>query len=112
MTFLYDLGRSLLLTFVPIFVAMDSLGNLPFFLFLTSEVPAPKRSGLLRSAMLTGFGLGLGFLLIGKVVFSLLGIRVNDFLIAGGLILLALSLKDIVTGLPPARGAWWMRRGS
>lgn len=98
MTWFFNAGRELLLTFVPIFVAMDSLGNLPFFLFLTSEVPSEKRPGLVRSAMLTGFGLGLGFLLIGKAVFSLLGIKVNDFLLAGGLILLALSLKDIITG--------------
>lgn len=98
MIWLSNAGRELLLTFVPIFVAMDSLGNLPFFLFLTSEVPREKRPGLVRSAMLTGFGLGIGFLLIGKAVFSLLGIQVNDFLLAGGLILIALSLKDIVTG--------------
>jgi multiple antibiotic resistance protein len=40
----------------------------------------------------------LGFLALGTFIFSVLGIGSSDFLIAGGIILLALSIKEIITG--------------
>jgi multiple antibiotic resistance protein len=39
-------------------------------------------------ATLTAFGVGLLFVAVGKAIFSLLGIEVADFLMAGGIILL------------------------
>lgn len=42
------------------------------------------------------FRLGLGFIIIGKGGFQFLGIEVADFLVAGGIILLVLSIKDLV----------------
>jgi multiple antibiotic resistance protein len=40
----------------------------------------------------------LGFIAIGKGVFSALGIKVADFLVAGGFILLVLSIRHLTTG--------------
>ena len=86
------------MTFVPLFVAMDSVGNLPIFLSLTRDMGVSERRRTVRSAMLTALSLGLGFVAIGKAIFLLLGIEVADFLVAGGIILLVLSIKDLVTG--------------
>ncbi len=86
------------LTFVPLFVAMDAIGVLPFLLPLIGDLGISGRTRVIRSAMITAFGLGLGFIIIGKGVFLLLGIKVADFLVAGGLILLLLAAKDLVTG--------------
>jgi multiple antibiotic resistance protein len=77
---------------------MDSVGNLPIFLSLTRDMGASERRRTVRSAMFTALGLGLGFVVIGKAIFLLLGIEVADFLVAGGIILLVLSIKDLVTG--------------
>jgi len=93
-----DILRQLGLTFIPLFVAMDSVGNLPILIALTRDMTTSQRSGTVRSAMLTAFALGLGFIIIGKAVFQFLGIEVADFLVAGGIILLVLSIKDLVTG--------------
>jgi len=93
-----DILRQLGLTFIPLFVAMDSIGNLPILIALTRDMTASQRSGAVRSAMLTALALGLGFIVIGKAVLQFLGIEVADFLIAGGIILLVLSVKDLVTG--------------
>jgi len=93
-----DIFRQLGLTFIPLFVAMDSVGNLPILIALTRDMTTSQRSGTVRSAMLTAFALGLGFIIIGKAVFQFLGIEVADFLVAGGIILLVLSIKDLVTG--------------
>ena len=90
--------RDLALTFVPLFFAMDPVGNLPIFLALTQEVGVTRRRQTLNLATLTALGVGLGFVAVGKAIFSLLGIDVADFLMAGGIILLVLAVRDLITG--------------
>ncbi|MBE0430785.1 MAG: MarC family protein [Dehalococcoidia bacterium] len=94
MGFLRELG----LTFVPLFVAMDAVGNLPIFLSLTQGITPKHRGRAAHLATLTALGIGLGFVAIGKAIFLLLGIEVADFLVAGGIILLVLAIKDLLTG--------------
>jgi multiple antibiotic resistance protein len=86
------------LTFVPLFVAMDAVGVLPILLSVTSDMKAPERNKTVLYAVLTALILGLGFVAIGKGIFIFLGIDVSDFLIAGGVILLLLAAKDLITG--------------
>jgi multiple antibiotic resistance protein len=93
-----DVLRELGLTFVPLFVAMDAVGNLPIFLALTQETEAKHRRRAVHLATLTALGIGLGFVAIGKAIFVLLSIEVADFLVAGGIILLILAIKYLVTG--------------
>ena len=90
--------RELALTFVPLFVAMDPVGNLPIFLALTQEGTATHRKKTANLATLTAFGVGLLFIAVGKAIFSLLGIEVTDFLMAGGIILLILAIRYLITG--------------
>lgn len=86
------------LTFVPLFVAMDAIGALPILVPLTQDMIARERKRVVRLAVLTALGLGLGFVAIGKGIFLFLGIEVVDFMVAGGLILFILAAKDLVTG--------------
>jgi multiple antibiotic resistance protein len=65
---------------------------------LTQEGTAAHRKKLRIWATLTAFGVGLVFVVIGKAVFSLLGIQVADFLVAGGIILLILAIRYLITG--------------
>jgi len=92
--FLRELG----LTFVPLFVAMDAVGNLPIFLALTQEVEPKHRRRAVHLATLTGLGVGLVFVAIWQAIFLLLGIEVADFLVAGGIILLILAIRYLITG--------------
>jgi multiple antibiotic resistance protein len=93
-----ELLRELALTFVPLFFAMDAVGNLPIFLALTQEIERKRRRRAVHLATLTALGIGLGFVAIGKAIFSLLGIEVADFLVAGGIILLILAVRYLITG--------------
>lgn len=99
--------QGLLLSFIPLFVAMDAVGILPFILPLTQDMDSKERSRTTRYAMLTALVLGLGFIAVGKGVFWLLGISVSEFLVAGGIILLALSINHLIRGkfveVEPAR---------
>lgn len=90
--------HSFALTFVPLFVAMDAIGVLPFLLPVTQDLKASQRTRVIQLAMVTALVLGLGFLAVGKGILVLLGIKVADFLVAGGLILLLLAAKDLITG--------------
>jgi multiple antibiotic resistance protein len=90
--------RELALTFVPLFFAMDAVGNLPIFLALTQGIGATRRRQTVNLATLTALGVGLGFVAIGKAIFLLLGIEVADFLMAGGIILLILAVRYLITG--------------
>lgn len=83
---------------MPLFVAIDAIGNLPIVLALSEDLTAKQRTRLVRVAMVTASGVGLAFLFIGKFVLGLLSISVGHFAMAGGLVLLALSLRDLVTG--------------
>ena len=93
-----EIFPELALTFVPLFVAMDPVGNLPIFLALTQEGTATHRKKTANLATLTAFGVGLLFVAVGKAIFSLLGIQVTDFLMAGGIILLILAIRYLITG--------------
>lgn len=93
-----EIIQELALTFVPLFFAMDAVGNLPIFLALTQEIGAKRRRQTINLATLTALGVGLGFVAIGKAIFLLLGIEVADFLIAGGIILLILAIRYLITG--------------
>ena len=77
---------------------MDPVGNLPIFLAFTQQGTATHRRKTANLATLTAFGVGLVFVAVGKAIFSLLGIEVADFLMAGGVILLILAVRYLITG--------------
>jgi multiple antibiotic resistance protein len=87
--------------FVPLFIAVDVVGIVPFYLGLTQRLAAEERRAALRASLLVATGVSLVFALLGKAVFVLLGITVGDFKIAGGLILLGLAARDLLIGEPP-----------
>jgi multiple antibiotic resistance protein len=90
--------RELLLSFIPLFVAVDALGVLHIVLGLTEGMERKEQSRMLRYAMLTALGLGLGFVALGKGIFTVLNISESHFLVAGGLILLLLAIRNLLVG--------------
>jgi multiple antibiotic resistance protein len=88
--------REALLAFVALFVAVDILGILPIYLSLTADLRAEERRRLPGQSALTATGVGVGFLLLGDPIFRVLGVSVGDFQVAGGILLVALSLHDLL----------------
>lgn len=87
---------NILLTFIPIFVAVDAVGTLPIFISLTAEITAEERKRIISQSVLTAGALATGFLFLGKGIFNLLGITVGDFMVAGGVILFIIAVGDII----------------
>ena len=88
--------KDYLLAFIPIFVAIDIFGLLPIFISLTSNYSPAMHSTVVKQSTLTAFIVSVLFIAIGKLVFAALGITIPDFQIAGGILLLILSINDIL----------------
>jgi multiple antibiotic resistance protein len=93
-----NLLQSFTLTFVPLFIVIDALGNLPFVISLSEDMTRQERRKMIHVATVTAAIVGLVFLFLGQFILQVLGISVGSFAIAGGLILLVLSIKYMTTG--------------
>ncbi|MFH1338881.1 MAG: MarC family protein [Candidatus Omnitrophota bacterium] len=90
--------RQFALSFIPLFVAVDALGNLPFFLSLTSGMIRKQRRAVVNESVSVACFLAILFMLAGKWVLKVLGISVADFKIAGGILLLTISVSLLLPG--------------
>jgi multiple antibiotic resistance protein len=93
-----SIWQSFLLTFVPLFIVIDAMGNLPFVIALSEEMSPRERSKMIRNAIITATVLGFLFLFLGQLILTLMGISVGSFAIAGGIILLVLSVDYMMGG--------------
>ena len=82
-----------LLSFIPLFVAIDVIGTVPIFLGLTEDYSEKDKKKLLIEAIIAAFIIAIIFLFGGKLILKFIGITVDDFRIAGGIIL---SISDIL----------------
>ncbi len=89
---------SILLSFIPIFVAIDPIGIIPMYLSLTRGLEIEERKKVARDSILTTCIIGVIFVFAGKLIFKILGITFSDFAIAGGLLLFSFSLLDLFRG--------------
>jgi multiple antibiotic resistance protein len=88
--------QKFLLAFIPVFVAIDPLGLVAIFLGLGTSASHEHRKRQAFLGLLTGLFVSIGFIFLGKGIFAALGITVADFQVAGGLILLALAVRELV----------------
>ena len=88
--------QGFLLSFIPIFVAMDALGILPMFMGFTENLKKREKHKIITQSIVTAFIIGIVFLFLGIWIFKVLGVMVSDFKIAGGLVLLTISLRDLL----------------
>jgi multiple antibiotic resistance protein len=93
-------GELLVLSIVPlsaIFFVVDPFAAVPFFLALTrDDSPEKRRETALRASLTAGLVLAT-FGVAGAWIFSLLGISLPAFRIAGGVVLLLLAVDMIRT---------------
>ena len=88
--------QGFLLSFIPIFVAMDAIGILPMFIGFTEHLKKKEKQKIVLQSIITAFLIGIVFLFLGRWIFKILGVLVADFKIAGCVVLLAISLRDIL----------------
>ena len=94
--------RTFLEFFIPLFVAIDAFGLLPIFLSVTAGMPETRRREVTFEAVIAATLISLGFMFLGRAAFTFLNIHQNDFMIAGGIILLVLAILDLLSPGKPA----------
>jgi multiple antibiotic resistance protein len=87
-----------LLTFLPLFIVVDVIGNLPIVLSLSEGMSRKERNRMIHIAMMTATIVGVVFLFFGQFILKVMNISSGSLTIAGGLILLILSIKYLLTG--------------
>jgi multiple antibiotic resistance protein len=92
------------LAFIPLFVAIDPIGLVAIFMGLGTSASREDRKRQAYLGIFTALCVAIGFIFLGKIIFTALGITVADFQVAGGLILLVLAVRELVTFGPLDRG--------
>jgi len=90
--------QDFVMTFVPLFIVIDAFGSLPFLITAGEDVDKRQRRKIVHFAVLTATVVGLIFLFLGQFILNVMHIKVQEFAIAGGIILLVLSIKYMMTG--------------
>jgi len=84
------------LVFVPLLVAIDVFGTLPMFLSITEGESERAKRSISGEASITAMVVGTGFLFGGQAIMRFLGITINDFRVAGGIVLLCFAVYDLL----------------
>ncbi|MDN3514888.1 MAG: MarC family protein [Candidatus Brocadia sp.] len=88
--------HNFLLSFIPLFIAIDVVGVLPIFISLVEGMEKAQKTKIINQSVVTALSVSVGFLALGKFVFSVMGIEIYDFKMAGGLLLLVFAINDLL----------------
>src|SRR3989338_22932 len=91
-----------ILTFIPIFVAVDAIGNIPLFISLVEGATKKQRQRTIVDSVTTATVVAIIFMFVGKWVFRLIGITIADFQVAGGVLLFVISMRLMLPGTSKA----------
>jgi multiple antibiotic resistance protein len=80
-------------TFVTLFVITDPIGNAPIFVAITRNLTPKQRQRAALRAVLAAGGLILGFAVFGELILRYLHVSLGSLSIAGGLLLMLVSLE-------------------
>ncbi|MEM2910075.1 MAG: MarC family protein [Nitrososphaerota archaeon] len=84
---------------IALFIIVDPIGNVPIFMGLTSNMSREERRRTFRTAIIISFVLLNVFALAGQSILSMFNISLHSFKIAGGLLLLIISIKILIHGM-------------
>lgn len=91
-TFLFSLTKSV----ISLFIIVDPLGNIPIFISLTQGIKETERRRVFHTATITGFVLLLAFAVAGNEILNIFGVGLPSFMVAGGILLLILSVRILI----------------
>lgn len=95
-------ASSFVSSFVLLFAVLDAVGTVPFYLALTKDYQE-HRAKIVRDAVLIAAVILLVFATVGQVIFQVLGITINDFKVAGGIILFLIAVDNLRGQVSPTR---------
>jgi multiple antibiotic resistance protein len=91
---------ALLVASIQIFAITDPIGNLPIFYGITKKLTHKERQKTFMTAVFFAFSLLILFAFLGNGILELFRITMADFKVAGGILILIISILILV------RGSW------
>ncbi len=88
----------LALASIALFIIVDPIGNIPIFMGLTEKIEPARRKKVYNVATLVAFILLLLFAFLGQEILTIFGLSIYSFEIAGGILLLIISVRILVSG--------------
>lgn len=82
---------------IAVFSVLNPIGAIPTLVSLTESFPKVERLKVITRSILVASGMIIGFMLVGVYIFSVLGIDITDFKIAGGILLFKVAF-DMLQG--------------
>ena len=79
-------------SFVLLFITIDTIGNLPFFLTLKEDAKFKKRTQIAIKSTIIAFFILVTFAYIGRYLLEALGVSLDSLKIAGGIILMFIAI--------------------
>ncbi|HUI23325.1 MAG TPA: MarC family protein [Nitrososphaerales archaeon] len=89
--------------FALLFAVTDAVGTVPIFVSLTSTFP-DARKRIVRQAVVISTAVLIVFSLFGWLIFDIFGITLDDFRIAGGIILFVVAVDQLNGGDVKSKG--------
>jgi multiple antibiotic resistance protein len=81
-----------------LFIIVDPFGDIPIFMSLTEKMPKEQKRKVFNTATLVGFVLLLAFAFAGQEIFSIFGVSIFSFEVAGGILLLIIAIRILISG--------------
>jgi len=82
-------------TFIPLFVAIDVFYIAPVYMVMTGEFDRKRKDAVALKSVVVSFVVCVLFVGMGNFIFRTMGITVDDFKIAGGLLLLVFAVLEM-----------------
>lgn len=84
---------STIAAFAALFVVMDPFSSVPVFISVTGKFTRKKREEAALIAALVATGVTLGFLFAGPYLLGVMGIRMESFQLAGGVLMFLIAIS-------------------
>ncbi len=92
--FISEFGKAAL----ALFIIVDPFGNIPIFVGLTENVQDAQKKRVYNTATIVGVILLLVFAFAGTGILTLFGLSIYSFEVAGGILLLIISIRILISG--------------
>ncbi len=94
MEFIVELAKAV----IALFIIVDPFGNIPIFMGLTETMGDKQKKKVFNTATLVSVILLVVFSFTGQEIFSIFGVSIYSFEVAGGILLLILAIKILILG--------------
>lgn len=93
-----ETATNLVKAIIVLFIIVDPFGNVPIFMGLTEKMTEAQKRKVFNTATLIGIILLLVFAFTGQEIFLIFGISIYSFEVAGGVLLLIIAIRILISG--------------